>query len=132
MLRTRAILVAGLIVVVFLVSFLPQFIRATRLDGELHRMQQESSMSELRDLSALTYFQATQKNYGLAASTSGRFFNRVHEIASQAPDSKKKDLDDLISFRDRITAGLAKGDPGVLNDLQTLFMKTRRATGLSD
>src|SRR5690348_6655842 len=107
MVRTRAIIVAGLIVVVFLVSFLPQFIRATRLENELHRMQQESGMCELRDLAALAYFQATQKNYGLATSTSGRFFNRLREVASQAPDSRKKDLDDLISFRDRITAGLA-------------------------
>ena len=35
-------------------------------------------------------------------------------------------------FRDKITAGLAKGDPGVLNDLQALFVKTRQATGVVD
>jgi hypothetical protein len=30
--------------------------------------------------------------------------------------------------RDKITAELAKGDPGVIDDLQDVFARTRRAT----
>lgn len=124
---------AALLLAVFVVSFLPQYVKATRLSSELRQTREECDMGQLRDLVALTYFQATQKNYGLAAATSARFFNRLGEVASQAPDAnRKKAISDLASFRDRITAGLAKGDPAVVNDLQTLFVKTRQATGSPD
>ena len=117
----------GLLLIVFLVSFLPPYIKSTRLNDELREARQENSMSELRDLAAQVYFQAIQKNYGLAAGTSARFFNKVQQDASSS-----KAIADLASFRDKITAGLAKGDPAVLNDLQALFVKTRQATGRPD
>jgi len=131
--RTWIVTGAALLLVVFLVSFLPQYIKATRLSGELHEARQENKMCELRDLAAQAYFQAIQKNYGLATGTSTRFFNRSREVAGQMPDaSSRKAIEDLASFRDKVTAGLAKGDPGVLNDLQPLLVKTRQATGRPD
>ena len=36
--------------------------------------------------------------------------------------------EDLMLPRDKITAELAKGDPGVIGDLQDVFARTRRAT----
>jgi hypothetical protein len=36
--------------------------------------------------------------------------------------------DSLAQLRDQITGELARGDPGVLNDLQALWVKTRQAT----
>jgi hypothetical protein len=81
-------------------------------------------------LIGLAYLQANQKNYGLAAETTARFFNRVREVAHQTPDgSRRKSLEDLLAPRDRITAQLAKGDPAVIADLQALFIQTRAATG---
>jgi hypothetical protein len=37
--------------------------------------------------------------------------------------------EDLLISRDKITAELAKGDPGVMGDLEDLFVRTRKATG---
>jgi hypothetical protein len=128
--RTWIIAGVALLLVVFLVSFLPPYVKATRLSNDLREARQENSMGQLRDLAAQAYFQAIQKNYGLAAGTSSRFFNRVPEVAGQMTDpGRRKSIEDLVSFRDKITAGLAKGDPSVLNDLQALFVKTRQATG---
>ena len=80
----------------------------------------------------LAYVQANQKNYGIAAGTTARFFNRVREVANQTPDSNaKKAYEDLLIPRDKITAELAKGEAGVMGDLQDLFVKTRKATGTS-
>jgi hypothetical protein len=60
---------------------------------------------------------------------SGQFFNRVREVANQTQDgSRRQALEDLLAPRDRITALLAKGDAGVIGDLQDLFIKTRAAT----
>jgi hypothetical protein len=128
--KARIILVAAVLVVAaFLAGFLPMYIKGLRLASELREARQESSMAELRDLAGLLYLQASQKDYGLAASTSTRFFERIREVASQTPDSSRKlPLEDLSSLRDQVTSELAKGEPGVLNDLQTLFLRTRQAT----
>ncbi len=130
--KNRIVIAAALLVVVFSAGFVPQYAKAQRLRNELQQARQENSLAQLRDLAALAYMQASQKNYGLAADTSTRFFNRTREVANQTPDSSgRKPLEDLMSFRDKITAGLAKGDPGALNDAQTLFVKTRQATAIS-
>jgi len=129
--KNRIIVVGILLVVVFLAGFLPLYVKATRLENELREARREQSLAQLRDLASLAYFQASQKDYGLAAGTSTRFFDRTREIANQASDSSvRKPLEDLLSLRDPITAELAKGDPGVLSDLQALFVKTRQATAI--
>jgi hypothetical protein len=127
--RNGIIVVAVLLVVVFLAGFLPSYAKANRLENELREARREHSLAQLRDLASLAYFQASQKNYGLAAGASTLFFDHTREVANQAPDVRKP-LEDLLSLRDPITAKLAKGDPGVLSDLQALFVKTRQATGI--
>jgi hypothetical protein len=130
--RNRFVVWFIVIVVVFLAGFLPEYAKARRLDNELQRAAQESSRAELRDQAGLIYFLASQKNYGLAAGAAARFFARAGDVASQMHDANaSKPLQDLLNLRDKITAELAKGDPGVLSDLQTLYVNTRRATGRS-
>ena len=127
--KNKIILVVVLLVAVFLAGFLPSYAKAHRLENELREARREQSLTQLRELASEAYFQASQRDYGLAAGTSTRFFDRAREAANQAPDSNsRKPLEDLLSLRDPITAGLAKGDPGVLSDLQALFVKTRQAT----
>jgi hypothetical protein len=95
----------------------------------LREARQESARAELRDVAGLLYLQASQRDYGLAATTSTRFFERTRELANQESDtSRRQSLENLLSLRDQVTSQLAKGEPGVLNDLQELFVKTRQAT----
>ena len=97
--------------------------------NELRQSRQENAGAQLRDLIGLAYVQANQKNFGLGAQTISRFFNRVRELANQAPDaSSRRALEDLLASRDRITTELAKGDAAAMGDLQELFAKTRLAT----
>ena len=64
-----------------------------------------------------------------AVGTTTRFFDRTREAVNQTPDAnRKRTLEDLLNLRDQITGELARGDPGALNDLQTLLVKTRQAT----
>jgi hypothetical protein len=127
--QNRIVLLAAAFIAVFLLGFVPQCGRANRLDSELRQMRDASTGAELRDTAALAYLQASQKNYGLAAETTGLFFNRVHNAVNQAQDAaRRKALEELLAPRDRITAALAKGDPAVIADLQGLFIQTRAAT----
>jgi hypothetical protein len=127
---TNKIIIAVVVLAgVFLLGFLPQYVKVKRLDNELRAARRENALAQLRDLVGLAFFQASQKNYGLAADTSARFFNRTREAINQTPDSSaRKPLESLLAFREKITAELARGDPGVLNDLQALFVETHQAT----
>ena len=130
--RNRFVIWFIVVVVVFLAGFVPEYLSARRLTNELSRVAQENRYAELRDQAGLVYFLASQKNYGLAGSAATRFFARAGEAASQMHDRNAgKPLQDLLNLRDKITAELAKGDPVALNDLQTLYVNTRRATGRS-
>jgi hypothetical protein len=81
--KNKILVVAVALIGVFLLGFIPSYVKANRLESELRQSRQDGAGAELRDLIALAYVQANQKNYGLAAETSGRFFNRVHEMAIQ-------------------------------------------------
>ncbi len=127
--KNKIIVAVVSLVAVFLIGFVPEYVRANRLDSELRQSREAATGAELRDLIAFTYVQASQKNYGLAAETSSRFFNRVREVANQTQDaSRQKALEELLAPRDSVTAALAKGDGAVMGDLQQLFVKARQAT----
>jgi outer membrane murein-binding lipoprotein Lpp len=127
--NNKVVISAIVLVVVFLAGFVPQYAKVNRLEAELRQARLESSSAELRDLAGLAYIQASQKNYGNAAGTTARFFNRVRETANQTPDANaRKTYEDLLVSRDKIAAQLAKGDAGVMGDLQDLFVNTRKVT----
>jgi hypothetical protein len=127
--KNKIIVAAIVLVAVFLVGFVPQYVKANRLENELRQSRHENAGAQLRDLIGLAYVQANQKNFGLGAETTSRFFSLVRELANQTPDaSRRKALEDLLASRDRITAELAKGDAAAMGDLQEVFVKTRQAT----
>ena len=130
--KNKIIVAAIALVTVFLVGFVPQYVKANRLENELRQSWQENRGSQLRDLIGLAYVQANQKNFGLAAETSSRFFGHAHEMANQTKEAtSRKALEDLLVLRDKVTGELAKGDASVMGDLQELFVKTLQATGSS-
>lgn len=127
--KNKTIVAAIALIAVFLVGFVPQYVKVNRLENELRQSRQEAAGAGLRDLIGFAYVQASQKNYGLAAETSSRFFNRVREVANQTLDAnRRKGLEDLLALRDSVTAALAKGDAAVMGDLQQLFVKARQVT----
>jgi len=128
--KNRIIIAAAAGVAVFLMGFLPQFVKVNRLEQQLRQAQQERSGSELSELVSLAYFQATQKNFGLATDTTSRFFDHAREMTNRAQDANsRKALESLLASRDKTVAALAKGDAAAVTDLQELFVKTRQVTG---
>jgi hypothetical protein len=125
--KNRIVIAAIVLVLVFLAGFVPQYARARRLDNELRQAREGNAAAQVRDLIALAYVQANQLNYGLAADTVARFFNRTRELANQTEDpAVRKSLEDLLTVRDKVIGELAKGDAAVMADLRDLFMKTRQ------
>ena len=117
------------LVAVFLVGFVPQYVEASRLKTELRQSREELAGAGLRDLIGQAYVQANQKNYGLAAESMNRYFNRVREVANEKPDENhRKTFEALLPLRAKVTAELAGGDAAVMTDLQELFARTQQAT----
>src|SRR4051794_8073035 len=81
-----------LLLVAFLAGYLPGYVKERRYEEQLRGANQENSLYQLRDLASLAWLQATQKDYGLAAATSTRFFNRTRELANQTSDAHSKKL----------------------------------------
>jgi hypothetical protein len=120
------------LILAFLAGFVPSYAKAQRQEKELREARQENRFGQLRDLAALAYLQASQKDYGLAAGTSTRFFDGTRQAANQTRDAnRKRSLEELLSSRDPVTAKLATADSAVLPELQALLVRTRQATASS-
>jgi len=134
----RTVLIAGgsAAVVVFLLGFIPQYLKSRGLESQLAAAHEslavEHAKSQLDDLSLLVgyvYLEAELKNYGVASQYSTRFFNRVRAMADQHQNPDRQAfLQASLAKRDSITAGLAKGDPGIVAAIQDLFQSTLAAT----
>jgi hypothetical protein len=97
----KIIVAAIALIAACLVGFVPQYVKAIRLETVLRQSRQDAAGAEMRDLIGLAYVQASQKNYGLAAENSSRFFNRVREVANQTPDAnRRKAQENLLALRD--------------------------------
>jgi len=59
--KNRVIIAAAILAGVFLVGFIPQYVKANRLDTELRQARQANVAAELRDLIGLAYVQATRR-----------------------------------------------------------------------
>jgi hypothetical protein len=129
--RNRLIGWLVLLLVGFLGGFIPQYLKMRRARSETTSVRQQLSscelairLSELRDTASLTYLEATKKNYGIAGQYAARLFNESNQLAGHITDvALRKSIDELLQSRDAITAGLAKGDPSIVPELQTLLTK---------
>lgn len=127
--RNRVLLWAAVLIGVFLLGFLPPYVRAGRLEAESRESALKLKRLEIRDLAALAAVQAAQKNYGLAGQTASQLFNRLREAASSTENAdERRALEDLMKDRDSVTAALAKGDAGAVEMLQSVYLNARAAT----
>jgi hypothetical protein len=62
--KNRFIIVIILLIVAFLADFVPQYIKANRLENELSAVRQESDLAELRDLAGLAFIQTARRIMG--------------------------------------------------------------------
>ena len=116
----------------FLVGFVPQFVDKRRLQTELEDARTRLSAAQvqieidgIRSLAGELLLRASQQNYGIAATRSTELFNKVGALARETNDeSLKPSLSALLSARDSITSGLAQGNPSIVPELQALLERT--------
>jgi hypothetical protein len=120
---------AGIVLLIgFLVGFVPQFRSASSLRNELHSrderirtLERDASLSRARHTASLMYLELTRRNYGIAAQHATAFFDQVRTMLSDAPPEIRGTLERLLSQRDALTAGIAKSDPAVVGLVQNIL-----------
>ncbi|HTX37033.1 MAG TPA: hypothetical protein VME43_18520 [Bryobacteraceae bacterium] len=127
--RIIVIGVGVLVLVAFLLGFIPQYVRSRDVAKQLNTTRQELASDRARLqadqvdlLIGYVYLQTNLKNYGLASGYSTKFFNQVRTMADQSTDpNQQKFAKAALSNRDAVTGALAKGDPAVAAAVQGLF-----------
>ncbi len=121
----------SLLVVGFLLGFLPQYLKVRTLQQQLEearsdiaKRSEDVQRQELGLLIGHVYLETNRKNYGLASQYSTRFFDRARAMAGQTSNQKLESLmQSLLARRDAITGGLAKAESGSAEAIQDLFQQ---------
>ena len=133
--KNKLILWLVLLVIGFLAGFIPQYLETRRVRFALREANEERNScrsglatSQLGNIAAMLYLEATRKNYGTAGEYSSRLFTQIQQVLSTTADSPvKAALTDVLGARDTVTADLARGDPAVVTDLQPIVTKLEQA-----
>ena len=120
-----------LLIVGFLTGFILQYARLRQAQQELSAStkqlgscQSSEQLSQLRDTATMMYLETVQKNYGKGGEHSKEFFDQAQRVVGSTEDSSLRNLlREALATRDQITADLAKGDPGVVSEIQALLFK---------
>jgi hypothetical protein len=134
--RNSFIIWAILLIAGFLAGFIPQHSKANRLEqklsvstAQIEACQLSEQLSQLRDAGTLMYVEAIQKNYGISGDDANRFFEQAQRLATSTQDESLRTLlGGTLSMRDRIIADLAKGDAGVVAEMQPIVSKLEQGT----
>jgi hypothetical protein len=125
--KTVAIVGAVLFLAGFLLGFIPEYQRASKLAKQLETARLESKLREIRELASLSYIDAAKMNYGSAAEDSERMFGLAREVANDTKDDGlRSSLNGLSTFRDTVMGKLSAADASVLEPLQQIVQKTQR------
>ena len=128
----KAIIAAIVLVVVFLAGFVPQYVKVNHLDAELRQARQARDVGGASGLGGPRVRPGKPEELWHRRRDRHALFQPGARSGKSDPDANaRKTYEDLLISRDKITAELAKGDPGVMGDLQDLFVRTRKATGAS-
>jgi hypothetical protein len=123
----KALIWIGILAGVFLLGFLPQYSTARGLKQEVAMCRTKLEFAVLKNAIGLVYLEANQKNYGIAAQQASGFFETARQTLARTSAGQQSVIRDALSNRDAITAGLARGDAGVIAVIQSVYGNMVRA-----
>jgi hypothetical protein len=124
--KTVVIVGAVLFLAGFLLGFIPEYQKASKLATQLETARLETKLGEIRELASLSYVDAAKMNYGSAAEDSKRMFDLAREMANDTKDDGlRSSLNGLSTSRDTVMVRLSAADASVLGPLQQIVQKTQ-------
>lgn len=113
---------AVVLVVVFLLGYVPSYWNARSTEKERARLEQQLSLARLHSQLGMVSFEVNRNNYFNAADYSNKFFNGLKTTVNNVSDAALKEkLQAVSASRDKITAYLAKADPAVKETIAQMY-----------
>ena len=130
MTRTKsALLVAGAIVVAFLVGFGWQFIRAHSLASRLDRAERDLAFQRMEATLGAATIEAQRGAYETSRRLASDFYTRLQASVDQAPEAGRPTLQQILRQRDAIITELSRNDAQAGMIMSALFVQYRTAVG---
>lgn len=132
----NVLIVTAAVVVAFGVGFGWQFAKArqARLELDTAReemavIQRERTLEQLEASIAMATVAAQFGNFERGRQLASDFFDLLQEEASNAPETARSGLDDILARRDGIITVLSRGQPESGFELATVLTLLQRALG---
>jgi hypothetical protein len=133
-LRQRLPIYAGVLILVFLLGFVPMWLKARGSAAELEIARRELSLSRLQNTISSAALDARRGDYEPARQAASSFFTSLSTEAdkgsgSALTDSQKQNIQPLFAGRDELITLLARSDPASADRLADLYASYRKAMG---
>ena len=130
----RILIYAAVLLIVFLIGFVPMWLKARGYAGELAIARRELNLGRLQNTLASATIDARRGEYEPARQAASDFFTLLRTEADKSADSafadsQKQNLQPLFAGRDEIITLLARSDPASADRLSILYASYRKVMG---
>lgn len=123
---------AAVVLGLFLLGFIPMWLKARSISFQRDSVQQEFRLSQMQNSLAAAFIDARRGEYEPARQTTSDFFTALRQQIdagdeSTLTQSQRESLRPLLSKRDDIITLLARNDAASLDRLSDLYVSFRKA-----
>ncbi|CAN5501865.1 hypothetical protein BH20ACI3_BH20ACI3_00070 [soil metagenome] len=133
-LMQRILIYTAVLLIVFLIGFVPMWLKARGGAAELATAERELSLARLQNTLASAVIDARRGDYEPARQAASNFFTSLRVEADKATgslltDSQKQNIQPLFAGRDEVITLLARSDPASADRLSDLYAAYRKVMG---
>lgn len=130
----RFIIYAGVLLVVFLLGFVPMWLKARTAADSLNTAERQLTLARMQGNLASAVIDARRGDYEPARQAASQFFTALRaEIdkgeTSDFTQAQREGIQPLFAGRDEIITLLARSDPAAADKLSDLYVAYRKIMG---
>ncbi|MDQ3667452.1 MAG: hypothetical protein M3410_12915 [Acidobacteriota bacterium] len=127
----RILIYAAVLLIVFLIGFVPMWLKARGNADDLATAQRQLSLAQLQNTLASATIDARRGEYEPARQAASDFFTSLRAEADKGTDSvltdsQKPNIQSLFDGRDEVITLLARSDPAAADRLSDLYASYRK------
>jgi hypothetical protein len=126
----RIIIYAGVLLVVFLLGFVPMWLKSRAATGKLAETEHELTLLKMQNSLATAVIDARRGDYEPARQAASQFYNSLRAEMdrgdSSATNAQRQALQPLFDGRDEVITLLARSDPASADRLSDLYSAYRK------
>ena len=127
----RLVIYAGVLLAVFLLGFVPMWLKARECGQSLAAAEQQLSLARMQNTLASAVIDARRGDYEPARQAASQFFTSLREEADKGDAStltraQREGAGPLFTLRDEIITLLARSDPASADKLSELYVAYRK------